>query len=85
MTTYDFARKLVAFVVGLTLLIVGFALLFLPGPGLVVGGIGLAVLATEFWWARWLLKRAKTYSYQMYDGARGQYNRMRGDEEVPRE
>lgn len=80
MTTLAFAKKLIALVIGLTLLVIGFALLFLPGPGLVVGGIGLAILATEFWWARWLIRRAKTYSGQMMDSARNQYDRIRGVE-----
>lgn len=80
MTSTAFVKKLVALVIGSTLLLIGFALLFLPGPGLVVGGIGLAVLATEFWWARRLLNRAKAYSRDAYDSARGHYNRLRGEE-----
>lgn len=78
MTSIALAKKLIALVFGSTLLAIGFALLFLPGPGTVVLGIGLAVLATEFWWARWLLHRAKAYSYQMYDAARNHYDRFRG-------
>jgi hypothetical protein len=40
---------------GSSLLAAGAMLLFLPGPGLVVLLFGLAVLATEFVWARTLL------------------------------
>ena len=52
-------RRLIVAVVGLTILFVGFALLFLPGPAFVVIPIGLAVLALEFEWARRLLRRAR--------------------------
>lgn len=53
------ARKLVIAVVGATVLLVGVAMLVLPGPGWVVIFVGLAILATEFVWARQLLARAK--------------------------
>lgn len=80
MRSLSWIRKIVALVFGLTLLLIGVALLVLPGPGILVGGIGLAILATEFWWARWLINRAKTYSYQVVDGAKYQYDRFRGVE-----
>ncbi len=42
-------------VIGITVLLIGIALLVLPGPAVVVIPIGLAILATEFAWARrWL-------------------------------
>jgi uncharacterized protein (TIGR02611 family) len=47
------------FVLGLLLCAVGIALLFLPGPGLLVLTAGVALLATEFRSARTLLTRAK--------------------------
>jgi len=57
--TWNRARQLVILVVGVTLLIVGVALLVLPGPGMVVIPLALAVLGTEFLWARRLLRRVK--------------------------
>jgi tellurite resistance protein TerC len=49
------AWRIIILVVGMTVLIVGIALLVLPGPAFVVIPIGLAILATEFAWARrWL-------------------------------
>ena len=53
------ARRLVIFVVGASIVGLGGALLVLPGPGLLFLMIGLGILATEFAWARWLLRRAK--------------------------
>ena len=47
-------------VVGLTVLLIGLAMIVLPGPAVVVIPIGLAILATEFVWARNLLKRIKS-------------------------
>jgi Putative transmembrane protein (PGPGW) len=51
------ARRLVVFVVGITVLLLGIVLLIAPGPGLVTVAAGLVILATEFVWARQVLKR----------------------------
>jgi uncharacterized protein (TIGR02611 family) len=53
------ARRLVVIVVGFTVLLIGVAMLVLPGPAVVVVPIGLAILATEFVWAGRLLHRMK--------------------------
>lgn len=52
-------RKIIVTVVGFTVLLIGIALLVLPGPAFVVIPIGLAILATEYVWARRLLKKVK--------------------------
>ena len=49
------ARKIAVSIVGGTVILFGIALLVLPGPAVVVIPIGLAILATEYAWARrWL-------------------------------
>jgi tellurite resistance protein TerC len=53
------ARRIVIGVVGLTAVLVGIALLVLPGPAFLVIPIGLGILAIEFEWARRLLRRAR--------------------------
>ena len=53
------AWRLIVIVVGFTVLLIGLVLLVLPGPAMVVIPIGLAILATEFVWARKLLSRVK--------------------------
>jgi tellurite resistance protein TerC len=53
------ARKLVVLVVGGTALLIGVVMLVTPGPGVVGILAGLAILATEFVWARTLLRRMK--------------------------
>lgn len=52
-------KKLFIALMGGTVLLVGMALLVLPGPGLLVIAGGLAILATEFFWAKRALRRAK--------------------------
>lgn len=46
-------------VAGVTLLLIGLAMVVLPGPAILVIPLGLAILATEFLWARRLLKKMK--------------------------
>ncbi len=53
------ARRVAVTVIGATILLVGVALLVLPGPAFVVIPIGLAILSTEFVWAAKLLKHVK--------------------------
>lgn len=69
-------RRLFVAVVGGTVVLIGVAMLFLPGPAVLVIPAGLAILATEFLWARRWLRRAKA----MFDHARGHANAARGDE-----
>lgn len=53
------ARKVVVAVIGASVLAIGVALIVLPGPAVVVIPLGLAILGTEFLWARRLLRRVK--------------------------
>lgn len=53
------ARRLVVAVIGGTVLAIGLAMVVLPGPAIIVIPAGLAILATEFLWARRLLTRIK--------------------------
>jgi len=52
-------RKLIVAVIGGTVLVIGIALIVLPGPAFIVIPIGLAILATEFAWARRAVTRGK--------------------------
>lgn len=52
-------RKLIVGVIGVTILLIGVAMVVLPGPAFIVIPIGLAVLATEFTWARRMIRRAR--------------------------
>ena len=52
-------RRIIAAVVGGTVLLFGIIMIVLPGPAVLVIPLGLAILATEFVWARHLLHKAK--------------------------
>jgi len=53
------AKRLIKIVIGFTVLLFGCIMILTPGPGLVTILAGLAILGTEFVWARKLMKRFK--------------------------
>ncbi len=55
--TIDQAKRLIKVVVGFTVVAVGIVMLLTPGPGLAAIVVGLALLGTEFVWAKKLMKR----------------------------
>lgn len=52
-------RKLIIGVIGGTILLLGIALIVLPGPAFIVIPVGLAILATEFAWAQRTVERTR--------------------------
>jgi uncharacterized protein (TIGR02611 family) len=56
---YKKVRRLVIAVLGFTILLLGVAMIVTPGPSLLVIVLGLAILATEFIWARRLLNQIR--------------------------
>lgn len=64
---YKHLKKLIVLIVGLTIVMIGVALLVLPGPGLVTIVLGLGILSLEFVWAKHLFKKAKTYSKDQFE------------------
>jgi tellurite resistance protein TerC len=57
--SYQQAKRFVIIVIGFTVLLIGVVLIALPGPAILVIPLGLAILATEFIWAKKLLFRFK--------------------------
>jgi tellurite resistance protein TerC len=57
--TYRVARRIAVAVIGLTLVLLGVAMLVLPGPGLLTIILGLMLLGVEFAFARRWLARIK--------------------------
>lgn len=55
-------KRLIILIVGITVLLIGLALLFLPGQGILTIILGLVILATEFIWAKRLLRKVKQYA-----------------------
>jgi tellurite resistance protein TerC len=65
--TYRWARRIAVALVGGTVLLVGLALIVLPGPAFVVIPVGLAILGLEFAWARRWLRKVKERSIQVVE------------------
>lgn len=61
----DFAYRVAVGVVGFTVLAVGIAAIPYPGPGWAIVFAGLAILASEFYWAH----RTLAYTRRRYDSA----------------
>lgn len=56
---YKVAKRIAIGIVGGSVLLVGVAMIVLPGPAFVVIPAGLAILSIEFAWARIWLRKAK--------------------------
>jgi tellurite resistance protein TerC len=54
-SSWRVARKVAVAALGVSVLAFGVMLIVLPGPSILVIPLGLAILATEFLWARKLL------------------------------
>lgn len=52
-------RKLIVGAIGGTIVLIGVAMIVLPGPAFIVIPVGLGILATEFAWARRAVRRAR--------------------------
>jgi uncharacterized protein (TIGR02611 family) len=64
-------RRVIVSVVGATVLLIGIALLVLPGPAFVVIPVGLAILATEYAWARRWLRKVRQIASDVVSGRAG--------------
>lgn len=62
-------KRSVITVVGVLIVLAGIALMPLPGPGILVVVVGLAVLATEYAWARRALRTAKKQAVKAQEEA----------------
>lgn len=62
-------KRFLVTLVGAGLLLVGLAMMVLPGPGILLIVAGLAVLATEYVWARTLLVRARREAQKVQHAA----------------
>ena len=58
-TARHLAKRLIVGVVGFTILAIGVVMIVLPGPAFIVLPIGVGILATEFAWARSLLRKVE--------------------------
>ncbi len=54
-------RRGIVLLVGLSVVLLGVVMIVTPGPAIVVIPLGLAILATEFLWARRVLRRIRDH------------------------
>ena len=52
-------KRIIIGIIGTIVLLIGIALLVLPGPAFILIPAGLAILATEFEWAKKLLQKVR--------------------------
>jgi tellurite resistance protein TerC len=64
---YRRARRIAIAVVGGSVVVLGIAMLVLPGPAIIVIPAGLAILGLEFAWARRWLRKVKRKTRQTLD------------------
>ena len=74
--SYRVAKRIAIGIVGGSVLLIGIALIVLPGPAFVVIPVGLGILGLEFAWARSWLKKAKAKAQEMA-------HRFRKDDKPP--
>lgn len=74
-TACRLARRAAVLVLGTLVLLVGVAMLVLPGPGWLVTFAGLGVLGTELPWAARLLQRAQSLARRWWASARASGSR----------
>lgn len=75
-------RRALIFLLGATVVLVGIAMIVLPGPAIVVIPAGLAILGTEFVWARKIFSKLKDASKRVTDsvGLTGPSDQKKSDD-----
>ena len=63
--TYPWARRIVVAVIGGSIVLLGVAMVVLPGPAIVVIPIALGILGLEFAWARYWLRKLRATAHEM--------------------
>jgi len=69
--TYPWARRIVVAVIGGSIVLLGIAMVVLPGPAVVVIPVGLGVLGLEFAWARYWLRKLRVTASHVVRRVRG--------------
>lgn len=52
-------KRLLIGIIGTTILLIGIAMIVLPGPAFIVIPVGLSILVTEFLWAKKMIEKFK--------------------------
>ncbi len=75
--TYKIVKRAAITIVGLTVLVFGLVLIFIPGPAIVVVPLGLAILSVEYAWAKNWLKRIREKISSANEVTRAKRNEQR--------
>lgn len=75
--TYRTAKRVAVGVIGGTILLLGIAMVVLPGPAFIVIPTGLAILSIEFAWARHWLHKVRERIANEVDKRRNNRSRYR--------
>lgn len=79
-TTVKAFRKIIIFITGITVVIIGVVLLVLPGPGLLVMIAGLLILSLEFEWAKKYRDKARAKLRKITDDAKQRQKKFLADD-----
>jgi tellurite resistance protein TerC len=77
-SAYRWAKRIAVTVIGFSVLLVGLAMVVLPGPALVVIPTGLAILSLEYAWARAWLARVRAKGGELARAAANGFKGGRG-------
>ncbi len=69
--SYNQARRAAVLLLGSSILLIGIAMIILPGPAILVVPLGLTILAAEFRWARRWLKRIRLSLDELWERGAG--------------
>ena len=83
--TYRAARRVAIAVIGTTVILLGIAMLVLPGPGLLTIVGGLAILGLEFAFARRWLQRIKKETRSTVEKVKDRVRQKRAGRNTPPE
>ncbi len=68
--TYKWARRIVVAVIGGSVLLLGVAMVVLPGPAIIVIPVALGILGLEFAWARFWLRKLRATAINVVNRVR---------------
>lgn len=83
--TFGSLRRAIILLVGSSVLLVGVVMIITPGPAILVIPAGLAILATEFLWARHLLHKFRDTFRQYHKSTMAFFRRNRSNSAPPQD
>jgi uncharacterized protein (TIGR02611 family) len=79
---FSLVRKVAVTVLGAGILVAGIVMLVLPGPAFIFIPLGLAILATEFRWAKRWLTSIRRFAHRRFGRSRFAFSAPAGQSEL---